>query len=114
MMIWRLARDCLPTKVNLRKINIIGEQDTRCCCNEVPEMAAHLFLDYVKVNCLWKKISSWLGVSWAEPPGGCNTSRLLLQSVGRRTISKKIGRLMGLCDLEMEKLGDFRRKRVGL
>lgn len=68
MTTWRLLRDRLPTKMNLLKMNILGQQDAACtCCKAEWESANHLFIECDKVNKLWNNIIKWTGSSWVQP-----------------------------------------------
>ena len=57
---WRLIRDRLPTKANLRRRQV-ELTDSRCpLCNNMEENAAHLFFNCSKTIPLWWESLSWV------------------------------------------------------
>jgi len=64
---WRLIRDRLPTKVNLRRRQIqLG--DSRCpFCGVEEESAGHLFFLCRKIIPIWWESLSWVNLSGAFP-----------------------------------------------
>lgn len=67
-MAWRLLRDQLPTRENLRKRRIINVEDMGCCCcNAAVETSKHLFLECPEVSNLWYRIIGWIGARWVQP-----------------------------------------------
>ena len=64
---WRLIRDRLPTKSNLRKRQI-DINDSLCpFCSIKEETASHLFFDCSKTQHFWWESLSWIGTSGAYP-----------------------------------------------
>lgn len=64
---WRLLKDRLPTKINLRRRGIAQVTDTLCvagCGKE--ESASHLFLHCPVFGSLWQHIRSWIGVTGVD------------------------------------------------
>ncbi|KAL5129832.1 putative ribonuclease H protein [Glycine soja] len=66
---WRLIRDRLPTKDNLRRRQI-QMNDTMCpFCRSKEEKASHLFFDCPKTKPLW-----WESLSWTKTMGVFSTN----------------------------------------
>ncbi|KAH1200448.1 hypothetical protein GmHk_18G053566 [Glycine max] len=64
---WRLIRDRLPTRSNLRRRQIEVD-DSRCpFCRSEEENAAHLFFHCTKISPLWSESMSWVNLSGAFP-----------------------------------------------
>ncbi|XP_006603059.1 plastidic glucose transporter 4 isoform X1 [Glycine max] len=64
---WRLIRDRLPTKSNLRRRQI-DISDSLCpFCSIKDETASHLFFECSKIQHLWWESQSWIGTSGAYP-----------------------------------------------
>eukprot|EP00256_Glycine_max_P067276 XP_025981871.1 uncharacterized protein LOC112999777 [Glycine max] len=64
---WRLVRDRLPTKSNLRRRQVMV-QDMFCpLCNNIEEGAAHLFFNCTKTLPLWWESMSWVNLKTAMP-----------------------------------------------
>ncbi|KAL5193638.1 putative ribonuclease H protein [Glycine soja] len=64
---WRLIRDKLPTKSNLRSRNVeISDVNCPFCSNHV-EDASHLFFSCVKIMPLWWVLMSWLNIAGVFP-----------------------------------------------
>lgn len=64
---WRLIRDRLPTKANLRRRQV-ELTDSRCpLCNNMEENAAHLFFNCSKTIPLWWESLSWVKTKAAFP-----------------------------------------------
>ena len=60
MFAWRLIRDRLPTKMNLRRRQVMVN-DTMCpLCGLKEEEAAHLFFNCSNTLPLWWESLSWL------------------------------------------------------
>ena len=63
---WRLIKDRLPTKINLRRRNVdINEPTCPFCKNK--EDATHLFFSCSKIMPLWWESSSWTNISAPLP-----------------------------------------------
>lgn len=64
---WRIMHDRLPTKVNLRKINIsIHNLDFSCpLCHEQEESVKQLLFSCSVAYALWSRCWNWLGVETA-------------------------------------------------
>ena len=64
---WRLVRDRLPTRMNLRSQNVVT--DEVCCpfCLNHNEDAGHLFFGCTKVMPLWWEILSWINTLFVFP-----------------------------------------------
>ena len=85
---WRLIRDRLPTKNNLRRRNV-EINDVRCpFCRINDEDEAHLFFSCAKILSLWWELRSWanvVGVFSENPkqhflqPSYCNLNGLRVQ-----------------------------------
>ena len=60
---WRLIRDKMPTKVQLRRRNV--EMIDVCCpfCRSCNEDVPHLFFTCVKTMSLWWESLSWLNTA---------------------------------------------------
>jgi len=64
---WRLIRDRLPTKINLRRRQVqISDAFCPFCRNE-EEDASHLFFDCTKTQPLWWESLSWIKTLRAYP-----------------------------------------------
>ncbi|KAH1198755.1 hypothetical protein GmHk_18G052267 [Glycine max] len=64
---WRLIKDCLPTRTNLRTRQV-ELNDLRCpLCNSPEEDAAHLFFHCTKTLPLWWESQSWVNSSGVFP-----------------------------------------------
>ncbi|KAH1226723.1 hypothetical protein HKD37_11G032628 [Glycine soja] len=64
---WRLIRNKLPTKTNLRRRNV-EINDSMCpFCRNFEEDAAHLFFSCDRVMPLWWKSMSWINMVGAFP-----------------------------------------------
>ena len=64
---WRLIRDRLPTKLNLRRKQVVVN-DTLCpFCNNNEEDATHLFFNCSKTLPLWWESLSWINMVTALP-----------------------------------------------
>ena len=61
---WRLLRDRLPTKMNLRRRNVEINDPTCPFCKYKDEDATHLFFSCNKIMSLW-----WESVSWTNTLG---------------------------------------------
>lgn len=91
---WRLVRDRLPTKDNLKRRNIIGDQEEICCrCKDKAETADHLFLECTPMNRLWNKVLEWCGTTWAEPRGVIAHQHCFSHLFGRGKWRKRLGGL---------------------
>ena len=64
---WRLIRDRLPTKINLRRRNVDIHDPTCPFCKNKEEDAAHLFFSCNKIIPLWWESSSWTNISAPLP-----------------------------------------------
>ena len=64
---WRLIRDRLPTKSNLRRRHIEIDDSTCPFCRSVEETAAHLFFHCSKITPLWWESLSWVNIMGAFP-----------------------------------------------
>jgi hypothetical protein len=64
---WRLLKDRLPTKINLRRRGIAQVLDNQCVsgCGQA-ESTSHLFLHCPVFGSLWQHIRSWIGVSGVD------------------------------------------------
>jgi len=60
---WRLLRDRLPTKVNLRKRHVEINDPMCPFCKSSEEDAAHLFFSCSKILPLWWEALSWTNIS---------------------------------------------------
>ena len=62
ILVWRLLRDKLPTRLNLHDRGIIPDTDISCVagCGHV-ESANHLFLHCDFFGAIWHQVRSWLG-----------------------------------------------------
>jgi hypothetical protein len=67
---WKLVRDRLPTRENLRKRGVVGNGGVTDCvhCNGIPEAAVHLFLHCNFASSVWKAVFRWLGLVLVIPP----------------------------------------------
>ncbi|KAL5185322.1 hypothetical protein HKD37_17G048834 [Glycine soja] len=64
---WRLIKDRLPTRTNLR-VRQVELNDSRCpLCNSSEEDAAHLFFHCTKTEPLWWETQSWVNSLGAFP-----------------------------------------------
>jgi len=64
LFVWRLLRNCLPTRGNLLRRNIIQANNSMCVFDcEITETVAHLFLACGNSVILWSLVSVWLGLS---------------------------------------------------
>ena len=62
VFVWRLLRDRLPTKVNLRKRHV-EINDLQCpFCRRMEEDATHLFFHCSKITPLWWEALSWVRI----------------------------------------------------
>ena len=67
IVVWRLLKDRLPTKINLQRRGIAQVIDTMCvsgCGKE--EFASHLFLHCHVFGSIWQHIRSWIGVTGVD------------------------------------------------
>ncbi|KAH1236968.1 UDP-glucose:glycoprotein glucosyltransferase [Glycine max] len=67
LFVWRLIRDRLPTKTNLRKRNVEIHDPTCPFCKNKEEDAAHLFFSCSKIMPLWWESLSWTNTSAPFP-----------------------------------------------
>lgn len=65
--VWRLIRDRLPTKVNLRRRNVEINDPTCPFCTNQEEDAARLFFSCNKILPLWWESLSWTNISRVFP-----------------------------------------------
>jgi len=62
VFVWRLLRDRLPTKVNLRRRHV-EINDLQCpFCRSTEEDAAHIFLHCSKITPIWGESMSWVSI----------------------------------------------------
>jgi len=68
ILVWRLLRNRLPTKVNLEARGILAPDAKLCVsgCGEV-KIAQHLFVSSPIFGDLWLHVRDWIGVFWADP-----------------------------------------------
>ena len=78
---WRLIRDRLPTKVNLRRRNVEINDPTCPFCKNKEEDATHFFFSCSKFLRLWWKSISWTNISGAFPQ--CPRQLFLQHALGR-------------------------------
>ncbi|KHN41603.1 hypothetical protein glysoja_038341, partial [Glycine soja] len=64
---WRLIRDRLPTRMNLRRQQVVINEVQCPFCGDVEEEAAHLFFSYKKILSIWWESLSWVGVATVLP-----------------------------------------------
>ena len=64
---WRLIRDRLPTRMNLRRRQVMINEVQCPFCGDVEEEAAHLFFSCKKILPLWWESLSWVGVAIVLP-----------------------------------------------
>ena len=62
ILMWRIAKNRIPTRMNLHDRGI--ELDSLLCpgCKTIGESAAHLFASCTELLPLWVRIASWLAV----------------------------------------------------
>ena len=63
VLVWRIARDRIPTRLNLRDKGI--DLDSCLCpvCDLVGESVVHLFSGCTLLSPIWSMIASWWGVA---------------------------------------------------
>lgn len=63
-IVWRATWDRLPTRENLRRRNILTENDDLSCpiCNVQPESANHIFMECTGTFPLWYHCYKWLNL----------------------------------------------------
>ena len=64
---WRLFRDRLPTKSNLRARQVQILDITCPFCRRMEEDASHLFIHCIKIQPLWWEAMSWINMKGAPP-----------------------------------------------
>jgi hypothetical protein len=66
---WQLLHNRIPTRDNLRRCGVIGDDNLTACvfCSEVNESAIHLFLHCSFASRIWVEICRWLGVTLVMP-----------------------------------------------
>ncbi|XP_028201834.1 uncharacterized protein LOC114386020 [Glycine soja] len=64
---WRLIRDRLPTRMNLRRRKVVINEVQCPFCGDVEEEAAHLFFSCKKILPIWWESLSWVGVATVLP-----------------------------------------------
>lgn len=68
LTVWRLLRNCLPTKDNVSKRVALEDRALDCAlCGKARESVAHVFLECEKGATIWGYLLSWIGVSWVAP-----------------------------------------------
>ena len=97
---WRLLRDCLPTKLNLRAQGVINTEACHCVsgCGEM-EDARHLFLLCSCFGSLWPLVRSWIDfdgvdhddiaanfIQLTNSTGGLKSRRSFLQLIWLLTV----------------------------
>jgi len=67
IVVWRLLKDRLLTKINLQRCGIAQVTDTMCVsgCGK-DESASHLFLHCHVFGSIWQHIRSWIGVTGVD------------------------------------------------
>ncbi|KAH1257802.1 putative ribonuclease H protein [Glycine max] len=73
---WRLFRERLPTKINLRARQVQILDMTCPFCRRVEEDASHLFIHCIKIQPIWWETMSWINIKGAFP---LNTKHHFLQ-----------------------------------
>jgi len=86
---WRLLRDRLPTRANLRRRQIELEDSTCPFCRSVEETAGHLFFHCSKVLPVWWESLSWVNIVGFFPH---NPKQHFLQHVSGAPIGTKPNR----------------------
>ncbi|KAH1228052.1 hypothetical protein GmHk_10G028135 [Glycine max] len=64
---WRLIRDRLPTRMNLRRRQVVINEVQCPFCGDVEEEVAHLFFNCKKILPIWWESLSWIGLATALP-----------------------------------------------
>ena len=64
---WRLIRDILPTKTNLRRRQVLVDDKLCPFCKNNQEVAAHLFFNCSKTLPLWRDSLSWANLMTTMP-----------------------------------------------
>lgn len=64
---WSLIRDRLPTKLNLRRRQVMVNDNLCPFCSNNEEEAAHLFFNCSKILPLWWESLSWINLVTALP-----------------------------------------------
>jgi len=67
LLVWRLLRNCIPTKDNLELRGALPTTDTSCAleCGST-ESAIHLFIHCSFSGELWALVWNWLGISFVH------------------------------------------------
>jgi len=67
---WTLMLDRIPTKINLAKRSLIGEDESKRCvfCKGGDESVIHLFLHCEWVSKVWREVMQWLNINFITPP----------------------------------------------
>jgi len=73
---WRLLRDKLPTKSNLRARQVQILDMTCPFCRRMEEDASHLFIHCIKIQPLWWESMSWINFKGVMP---LSTKHLFMQ-----------------------------------
>jgi hypothetical protein len=65
LLVWRILRNCIPTKDNLVVRGVIPSTDMSCAigCDSI-EWVTHLFLQCTLSVDLWTLVWNWLGISF--------------------------------------------------
>ncbi|KAL5127649.1 putative ribonuclease H protein [Glycine soja] len=89
MFAWRLIRDRLPTRMNLRRRQVLVNDSMCPLCGLQEEEAAHLFFSCSKSLLLWWESLSWVNLATALPQ---NPRDHYLQHTTRTAEGKKLTR----------------------
>jgi hypothetical protein len=67
---WTMVLDRIPTKINLGKRRLIGEDESKRCvfCDSEDESALHLFLHCGMINNVRREVMRWLDFNVITPP----------------------------------------------
>jgi hypothetical protein len=87
---WQLLHDRLPTKVNLARRGVLGQEvDGKCVwCDHSLEAANHLFLHCNVAHRVWIEIFNWLGVLIVMPPN--ILFDILSESVNKKNLRRGV------------------------
>ncbi|KAJ9562981.1 hypothetical protein OSB04_008141 [Centaurea solstitialis] len=66
ILVWRLFLNALPTKVNLARRGIVIHSTSCVFCNSGPDEADHCLFSCSKIDGLWRKVWSWMGLTDAR------------------------------------------------
>jgi hypothetical protein len=89
---WQLLHDRLPTKVNLAKRGVLGQEvEVKCVwCDHSPEASNHLFLHCNVAHRVWLEIFKWLGVVIVMPPNMMVLFDILSNSVTTKNLMRGV------------------------